>query len=54
MSGVADQRTWWRLLGKAKDGRLSVHELDQMVAAIKDKQGKRTAVINRLTRIYGR
>jgi len=40
MSGLADQGTWRRLLDKAKDGRLSAHELDQVVAMIKGLQGK--------------
>ena len=33
---MADQGAWRQLLDKAKDGRLSGHELDQVVAAIKD------------------
>jgi hypothetical protein len=33
---MADQGTWRQLLDTAKNGRLSAHELDQVVAAIKD------------------
>lgn len=33
---MADEKIWHELLGKARDGELSAHELDQVAAAIKD------------------